>query len=270
MNLISFDKSFYNTGYICYADPRFNYQYKGFCSIVCGIIDMAMEHYIENNNFNVKVGEPQTLELFDNISLKTNNQTFAFSDYDVGPWWLEKFFSNKIYQNEYNAHTPANIDNLKIKNKVYNNILRVKEEYLQKFKTKEKELGIDENTLGIQIRGTDKKQELPEIKIESIIKLIEQTKIEKIFVSTDDKNYLDPLLDRYGNRIIYDKSITISCDSQSLHHNCSNRSQINEEVLSSVYLLSKCNYFLYSFSNVSLLALIMGVNNFKFIDYLNK
>jgi hypothetical protein len=62
----------------------------------------------------------------------------------------------------------------------------------------------------------------------------------------------------------------ISSDSQALHHNCVDRFMINEEVLSSVYILSKCKYFFYSFSNVSLLALIMGVNNFKFIDYLNK
>ena len=75
---------------------------------------------------------------------------------------------------------------------------------------------------------------------------------------------------QYGDKIIYDNTLHISSGSQSIHHNCSNRSQVNEEVLSSVYLLSKCNYFLYSFSNVSLLALIMGINNFKFVDYINK
>jgi len=260
MNSTLFD----NTGYISYSDPRFNYSYKGFCSIVCGIIDMAVEHYIENNNFNIQIFESQTLELFDNISPTTENF------YDVGSWWLERFFSNQTNHNQYNAHTPADIGNLKIKNKVYNNTLKIKDEYLKKFKNKKDELGIDKNTLGVQIRGTDKKQELPEIEIENIINLIDKTKIEKIFVTTDDKNYLDPLIEHYGTRIIYDKSITISSNSQSLHHNCINRSQINEEVLSSVYLLSKCDYFLYSFSNVSLLALIMGANNFKFIDYLNK
>ena len=122
----------------------------------------------------------------------------------------------------------------------------------------------------MQIRGTDKNRELPEIRAKVIFDLIEQNQNHKIFVSTDDKKYLDLLLDRYGNRIIYDSSLQISSNSQSLHHNCLDRSKINEEVLSSVYLLSTCKYFLYSFSNVSLLALIMGVNNFKFMDYLNK
>lgn len=252
------------TGYISYSDSRFNYPYKGFCSIVCGIIDMALEHYIATNNFNLEISETQTLNLFDNISPKTNRK------YDVGSWWLERYFSNQIYQGQYNAHTPANLDNLKIKNKVYNQILKIKDEYLDKFEKKRLELGLDENTLGVQIRGTDKKQELPEIEIQNIFNLIDKLEKKKIFVATDDKYYLDCLLNRYDERIIYDDSLQISNGSQSLHHNCSDRSQINEEVLSSVYLLSKCSYFLYSFSNVSLLALIMGVNNFQFINHLNK
>ncbi len=252
------------TGYISFSDPRFNYSYKGFCSIVCGIIDMAMEHYLDKNNFNLQITESQTLALFDDISPKTNEK------YDVGSWWLERYFSNQIFQSQYNAHTPANIDNLKIKNEVYNNILKIKDEYLIKYQNKKIELGIDDDTLGVQIRGTDKSEELPEIKLDTIYTLIDSVEKEKIFVATDDKRYLDSLLNRYGKRIIYDSSLKISSNSQSLHHNCSNRFEINEEVLSSVYLLSTCKYFLYSFSNVSLLALIMGINNFKFIDYLNK
>lgn len=252
------------SGYISYSDQRFNYPYKGFCSIVCGIIDMAMEHYIVNDNFNVKVGESQTLRFFDN-TFQDNTEL-----YDVGSWWLERYFSNQLHQSEYNAHTVANLDNLKFKNIVFTNILKIKTEYLEKFDSKVKELGIDDNTLGVQIRGTDKKDELPEIQIDRVISLIDQNLKEKIFVATDDKRYLDKLLDRYGDKIIYDKSISISTDNQPLHHNCENRDKINEEVLSNVYLLSKCKNFLYSLSNVSLLSLIMGSNNFQSINCINQ
>lgn len=252
------------TGYVSYSDSRFNYSYKGFCSIVCGIIDMCLEHYIDNNNFNIQISEDQTLSLFDNISPRTD-QT-----YDVGPYFLEKYFANQIYQSQYNAHTPANIDNLKLKNKVYTSTLRIKEQYLKIFDQKKIDFGIDKNTIGVQIRGTDKKEELPEIQCESIFTLIDGADKEKIFVATDDQYYLDRLLNRYGNRVIYDDTLHISSGSKSIHHNCSDRAKINEEVLSSVYLLSECEHFLYSFSNVSLLALIIGANNFKSIDYLNK
>ena len=84
---------------------------------------MALEHYVVNDNFNIEISESQTLSLFDNISPK-NNHT-----YEVGSWWLERYFSNQIYEFQYNAHTSANLDNLKIKNKVYNHILKIKDEY---------------------------------------------------------------------------------------------------------------------------------------------
>jgi len=251
------------TGYISYTDPRFNYCYKGFCSIVCGVIDMSMEHYILNGDFNLLVNEPQTLDLFDIVS--PNNTEM----YDLGSMWLERYFNQQIYQSEYNAHTPANIDNLKLKNKVYNNILKIKDEHLELFESKRKTYQIDKNTLGIQIRGTDKKNELPEIKLEKIYQLIDENIVDKIFVATDDIMYLNAILDRYGPRVIYDSSITISNNKQPLHLNTSNRSLINQEVLSNVYLLSCCGSLLYSFSNVSLLALIIGVYNFKTIQHLN-
>lgn len=244
-------------------DPRFNYPYKGFCSIVCGIIDMSVEHYILNGNFNLIINESQTLDLFDNISSNTKET------YDLGMMWLERYFNQQIYQPEYNAHTPANIDNLKLKNKVYNNILKIKDEYLEVFENKRNYYQIDSNTLGIQIRGTDKKNELPEIQLEKIYQLIDENIADKIFVATDDKTYLDAILNRYGSKVIYDSTISISNDKQPLHLNASNRFQINEEVLSNVYLLSCCGSLLYSFSNVSLLALILGVHNFKTIHHLN-
>ena len=81
--------------------------------------------------------------------------------------------------------------------------------------------------------------------------------------------YLNFLKQRYGKLVLYDDTIQISSDNTPLH-NLPNRGIINEEVLSNVYVLSKCNHFLYSFSNVSLLALIMGANNFKTITNLNQ
>lgn len=251
------------TGYISYSDSRFNYSYKGFCSIVCGIIDMSMDHYISNGDYNLVLDEPQTLNFFENISPRTEKT------YDLGEVWLEKFFSEKLHHSKYNAHTPANLKILKLKNRVFSNVLKLKDEYLERFERKRDHYQIDKNTLGVQIRGTDKKDELPEIQLERIYKLIDENLKEKIFVATDDRFYLDALQRRYGSRVIYDESVSISENRQPLHFNPSNRSQINEEVLSNVYLLSFCGIFLYSFSNVSHLALILGAYNFEGIHHLN-
>lgn len=251
---------------ITLQDPRFNYSYKGFCSIVCAIVDVALEHYSVYNNLNCFVSEPQTLKLFDNIY-------DVVDGYNAGSWWLDRFFQNQLHHSEYNAHTIANVEDLRLKNKVLNSILRIKDNKLTTFNRKFVDFGITEKTLGIQIRGTDKKTELSELDMSIIIKKVDDyfnsMEIENIFLATDDIKYLNLLKKRYGDLVLYDDTIHISSNDKPLH-NLENRDIINEEVLSSVYILSKCNHFLYSFSNVSLLALIMGANYHQTIINLNK
>ena len=252
---------------ITLQDSRFNYSYKGFCSIVCAIIDIALEHYEVYDNLNCSVNDLQTLKLFDNVY-----DNFDL-EYDAGSWWLERFFQNQLHHSEYNAHTLANLENIKLKNKVLNSILTIKPDKIAKFEKKISQFNITDRTLGIQIRGTDKKNEIPEPGIDTIIKKIdyyfETTDVQNIFLATDDIKYLNPLKEKYDNLLLYDESLLISSDDTPLH-NLPDRERINEEVLSSVYILSRCNHFLYSFSNVSLLALIMGANDFKTIMNLNQ
>lgn len=251
---------------ITLQDPRFNYSYKGFCSIVCAIIDIALEHYTVYGNLNCCIFESQTLKLFDNV------YEDSVDEYDAGSWWLDRFFNNQLHHFKYSAHTVANLENLKLKNKVFNSILRIKEDKRKIFENKFLDLKITDKTLGIQIRGTDKKTEIPEPNIDNIFKKIDDyfdiVGIKNIFLATDDIKYLNLLKERYGDLVLYDDAIHISNDNIPLH-NLPNRDIINEEVLSSVFILSRCSHFLYSFSNVSLLALIMGANQYQTIANLN-
>jgi hypothetical protein len=251
---------------ITLQDPRFNYSYKGFCSIVCAIIDIALEHYCVYENLNCSVFESQTLKLFDNVYEDGDDE------YDAGSWWLDRFFQNQLHHSDYTAHTIANVENLKLKNKVFDSILKIKDDKRKLFEKKFADLGITDKTLGIQIRGTDKKNEIPEPSIDNIIQKIDRyfdmVDIQNIFLATDDIKYLNPIKERYGNVVVYDDTIHISSDNAPLH-NLPNRDIINEEVLSSVFILSSCSHFLYSFSNVSLLALIMGANHHQTILNLN-
>jgi len=246
-------------------DPKYNYSYKGFCSIVCGIIDIALEHYSVYGNCDCEVADPQTLKLFDSIHT-------GECEYDAGPWWLEKFFANKLHHSEYYAHTVANRDNLLLKNMIFQNILSIKKDKLLKFDNKYKSLGITDRTLAVQIRGTDKNTEIKEPDIDNIILKIdsyfESNLIDNIFLATDDIKFFDKLKSRYGDLLLYDNEVRMSVDGSPLHI-LPDRDVINEEVLSNVYILSRCKHFLYSFSNVSLLALIMGANTQVTIANLN-
>ena len=83
----------FETGYVSYSDSKIPIIHiKDFIFLlyieelneVC-----VLEHYIDNNNFNIQISEDQTLSLFDNISPRTD-QT-----YDVGPY----FWRNILTQN---------------------------------------------------------------------------------------------------------------------------------------------------------------------------
>ena len=250
---------------IALNDPRYNYSYKGFCSIVCAIIDIALEHYSVYDDCDCEVVESQTLELFDSIHK-------GESEYDAGPWWLERFFSNKLHHSEYSAHTVANPSNLILKNMILQNILSIKKDKLLKFENKYKGLGLTNRTLAVQIRGTDKNIEIKEPNIENIIykidSYLESNLVDNIFLATDDTKFFNKLKSHYGDLLLYDNEVRMSEDGTPLHR-LSDRDVVNEEVLSNVYILSRCKHFLYSFSNVSLLALIMGANTQETIVNLN-
>jgi hypothetical protein len=250
------------------------YHRKGFCSIVNQIIDIYIEHYLETGNCDIFIEDEQVLELFNSIY----NIPESMSDYvkiDKVGWFVERLINNTACNEivKFNAHTLANIDNLQLKNKIFSNSLQIKSENITRFENIRTNLNINTNTLGIHIRGTDKSSELPKIDINDVFKkidyMIESYNISNIFISTDDMEYLNPLICRYGSRICYNNVIR-SNNSQPIHFDYNIRKQLNLEVLSDTYILSKCKYFIYCFSNVSLLALTMGISNFKKIICLSE
>jgi hypothetical protein len=239
-------------------DSRFNYNYKGFTSIVNQLIALAKIHYERFGNYNVFVEDEQVLDLFDN-NYKVNNDD---NIYDVHPIFFEEFYKGK-YEHDFNAHKLVDVGDLKTRDP--KNFMSLKKEHLNQFNKLKSELFMGENILGVQIRGTDKKTELPKIEESIVINHIDKllnnnTEIDRIFVSTDDFNYLDIILKTFGDKnVIYNDKNLISRDGEPLHTRY-DRKKINYEVMSDVYLLSKCNHMLYSFSNVSFLALSMMEN----------
>ena len=248
--------------YASLQDRRYNYGYKGFTSIVTQLIDIAKMHYELSGNLQVFVDDPQILELFDKkISISEESKI-----YDAGFLYLERFFSNQI-DCKFNAHTLADDEDLKLRSMLFNNILQIKSEKAQSFSSlKDKIIG-NEKTLGIQVRGTDKKVEVARPQASNILRHIDQILskddgITKIFLATDDSEYLNELSKAYGSKLVFNEANVISSSGRPIHYG-PERSKLNEQVLSDVFILSKVDHFLYSFSNVSQLALILGVDHHK-------
>jgi len=256
-------------GNINFNDSRYRYDYKGFCSIVNQIIDIAGLHQKNHKNFNVVINEPQTLKLF---KPKFNGNT-EYS-YDSSVFFLEEFFNGRI-DNTYNAHTLANIDDLKNKKLILDSILEIKQDIKSQFESELQNLLNGEEFIGIQLRGTDKVTEISEVPIDNIFKHIDEvlneTKINKIFLATDDMKYLSAMTNRYGEDVVkYNTTNLFSHDSKPLHTTITNREKMNLFVLRDVYFLKNSKYLCYTYSNVGHLALIMGIHNLQGFKNLNE
>jgi hypothetical protein len=141
-------------------------------------------------------------------------------------FFLEEFFNGRI-DNTYNAHTLANIDDLKNKKLILDSILEIKQDIKSQFESELQNLLNGEEFIGIQLRGTDKVTEISEVPIDNIFKHIDEvlneTKIKKIFLATDDMKYLSAMTNRYGEDVVkYNTTNLFSHDSKPLHNNNNN------------------------------------------------
>ena len=139
--------------------------------------------------------------------------------------------------------------------------------------TYNKIIGNKKNILGVLIRGTDYTErrtykEDIQPKIKKVIKKIKEYRkmypeIEYIYLATEDANiyniikkeFGDILLDNNQKRYSYDKEKPFLLEIETEREN--NNYYLALEYLSSLYILSKCKYFIGGRNNGSRLAYIM-------------
>lgn len=252
-------------GLITLNDNRFNYHYKGFTSIINQIIDIALHHKDKYGNLDVDIHQPQ----FDGIFSLTKK--YGTYDYDPSVSFLNDFFIGATKHNIFNAHTDINLDNLIERKNVFDELFKFERGFYELvLKTKESLL-IDENMLGLQLRGTDKNIEIPRIDDTTLLKnidnIINKNNIDRIFLATDDVRYYDLIVSKYGEMVTINHGKTMSSDGTPLHFN-GDRVRLNKEVLLDVLLLSNCGYLVYTLSNVGFLSSMFGVNKLKTITIL--
>lgn len=114
----------------------------------------------------------------------------------------------------------------------------------------------DHYVIGIHHRGTDKKTEAPIVPYEKTLTTLnwvisnlsdEQRDKLKVFVATDEQNFLNFLIPIFPNNVIYSDFVR-STDDQPLHYNpsiYSSNYQKGKEALLDCLLLSRCNFLLF-------------------------
>jgi hypothetical protein len=143
---------------------------------------------------------------------------------------------------------------------------------------------LKKSTISVHLRGTDRFNDgqhfanqrnsfnfLSTIK-PSIIKNINKFNIEKIFLATDDEQYLKQMKREFKKKLIKLNSKTFAKNTLGVHTNNIWESETRknklaiEAILDSI-IMSNCNYSLLSQSNISIMTLLMRNDyNYDFLD----
>ena len=227
----------------------------------------VLNHLAFSEKFNfIPVIDMQNFEGFYNEKYKINNSLNSWEYYfeKTSNFSLEEVYksrnviitSNKTFHNyKYRAKD----EHLNLK-KVFSKYIKIKKNILIEFKKIIQNLDINKNnTIALHWRGTDHKF-LPNhpqtptrkqifSKVETAIK---NKKFNKIFVVTEDPDYLKILKKKYGKRILYLNSFRSSKSSDFSNFNRKNhRYKVGKESLIEVLILSNLNYMICSESNIS-------------------
>ncbi len=236
----------------------------------------VLNHLVISEKFNfVPVIDMENFEGFYNEKYKVNKTFNSWEYYFEQPanYSLEEVYksrnviitSNKTFKN-YKFR--AKIKHKQIK-KVFKKYIRFKKDILTEVEKIIKNLNINKaNTIGLHWRGTDHKflpnhPQPPSRKqiFERITGSIKNNLSKKIFVVTEDPDYLKILKKKYNNKILYLNSFrsTKSSDFSNFVRK-DHRYKVGKESLIETLILSRLNYLICSESNISDFVKFMSLN----------
>ena len=248
--------SFFNS-----ASPSMSKKRAGIGVIIANAINACEYHFYKYNNTNIKISVKELSQLF---NIKEPDREIQYN-HD-----LENEMLLFDYASVSNAHLPMNRDYILRKNRIFNEFFSLKNiEELDISKNR----NISNKTLAVHLRGTDKAGEVPaptSVQIRSkVSNMLDKHDIDRIFLATDDIRYQNELVRYFGKLVTFESDKTISQNGKAIHLK-RNRKRINFEVMKDIYSLSQSPYLLYSFSNVSYVALILGIDKFHDSGCLNQ
>lgn len=226
----------------------------GICAIINEAVNICQYHVNKFGNYDVLIDSAELSNIFD-FKIKYHKSLYT--------WDIRSDYVNSGIRNPSNAHTVFKSKLVQEKRAILNSLFFLKNNDKMILDT---DKFVNDRTLGIHLRGTDKIGEVKPVDISKLFTkidfMITEKKIDNIFLATDDQWYLNLLLDKYSELLLFDYNKIFSKNGKPIHFK-RNRKNINQEVIRDCLTLSKCPYFIYSFSNVSYLALTMGVGDFK-------
>jgi hypothetical protein len=120
-----------------------------------------------------------------------------------------------------------------------------------------------EFTLGLHVRGTDLNYApvvAPAEYFSHVDQWLKEKPTLKIFLATDQIQYLDVFRERYGDIVIYTNCFRSDNDVAPFNRDEITPFEKGEEVMLDILLLSRCDFLIKSSSNVSEMAMYFGEN----------
>lgn len=131
--------------------------------------------------------------------------------------------------------------------------------------------------LGVHYRGTDKKVTVKNhflsASLENYLKCVEKCLKEYnpdvILLCTDDKEAISVFSEKYPGRVVFSSAFRAEAgDTEGIHLNKKVKREhhnylLGKEVIIDVTLLSWCNYFVFSHSNVATAVMLLNDRKFQ-------
>lgn len=226
------------------------------------------EDYLVNGTLN---GWEYYFEQPNNVKLE---EAYASNNYIISD--TSNYRATFPYNEGYNRFE-INEKKLEVFNKDLCSLIPIKQSIFTKLENESTILNDKLKVLGIHVRGTDKRKSVVDhhmsaplnaylTKTEEILKTY---KVDKILLCCDEEEAVNAFTKKFGNIVFVNNAFRAkSTDEEGIHIMKSNVREnhkylLGYEVLRDCYMLSKCNYLIFSHSNVTNIALIWNNNNYE-------
>ena len=161
-----------------------------------------------------------------------------------------------------------NMDESKELNEIYKKFIKIDEKIIKIVNKYSNDNFKGKKILGVHFRGTSYKygrNPYPATVLQmkkEINKIIKEDKYEKIFLVTEDIDHFNPLIKEYGDKLIYLKNTFRSRKKVAFqtYPRLNHRYKLGRDLLIETCLLSKCDGFLDTETNIRCAANLMNLN----------
>lgn len=232
----------------------------GFCSSFIAVLN-HLAWCQDNNKIPVVNWRNAFFYQENGFNESKNPWEYYFEPISILKYESEEFINNNFYVGRKIYFSGRSIDQASRAkaHSLIKNFIKIKPIVQQKIDLFYDSFMKGKKTIGIHLRGTDKKFEEPQVPVEKIIEVANSFADgnTQFFIASDDIRLFDKAKEMLKGNVIYTDAFRLSTDKYYWMKTYYTP-KICEEVLIDVLLLSKCDKLIHTFSSVSTTVLFFN------------